>query len=78
MEQRANIKFCYKLGKTSTKTRELLVQVYGMEAVIRKCVYEWFKHFREEKETTKDEPSSGRPWTSRTPEMIPKVWQMLA
>ena len=29
MEQRANIKFCYKLGKSTTETREMLVQVHG-------------------------------------------------
>ena len=39
MEQCANIKFCYKLDKTATDTREMLVQVYGREAVRRKCVY---------------------------------------
>jgi len=36
MEQRVNIKFCYKLGKTVTETHEMLVQVYGMEAVEQK------------------------------------------
>ncbi|KAJ4438306.1 hypothetical protein ANN_14245 [Periplaneta americana] len=56
----------------------MLVQVYGREAVSRKCVYEWFKRFREGKETIEDEPRSGRPSTSRTPEMIEKVRQMLA
>ena len=50
MEQRANIKFCYKLGKTAMETSGVLVQVYGREAVSRKCVYEWFKCFREGKE----------------------------
>ncbi|KAJ4444890.1 hypothetical protein ANN_06688 [Periplaneta americana] len=78
MEQRVNIKFCYKLGKTATETHGMLVQVYGKEAVTRKCVYEWFKRFREGKETIEDEPRSGRPSTSRTPEMIEKVRQMLA
>ncbi|KAJ4440585.1 hypothetical protein ANN_08730 [Periplaneta americana] len=78
MEQRVNIKFCYKLGKTATETHGMLVQVYGREAVSRKCVYEWFKRFREGKETIEDEPRSGRPSTSRTPEMIEKVRQMLA
>ena len=43
----------------------------------RKCVYEWFKRFREGKETIEDEPRSGRS-SSRTPEMIEKVRQMLA
>ena len=72
MEQRADIKVCYKLGKTATETREILVQVYGREAVSIKCVYVWFKRFREGKETTEDEPRSGRPLTSRTPKMIEK------
>ena len=78
MEQRANIKVCYKLGNTGTETRGILVQVYGREAVSRKCVYEWFKRFREGKETIEDEPHSGRPSTSKTPEMIEKERQMLA
>ena len=55
-----------------------MVQVYGWEAVSSKCVYEWFKRFPEGKETTEDEPRSGRPSTSRTPEMIEKVGQVLA
>ena len=32
------------------------------------CVYDWFKCFRDGKETTEDEPRSGRPSTSRTRE----------
>ena len=56
----------------------MLVQVYGTEAVSRKCVYDWFKRFRDGKETTEDEPRSGRPSTSRTPDMIERVRQMLA
>ena len=56
----------------------MLVQVYGSEAVSRKCVFEWFKSFRIGKETTEDEPRSGRLSTSRTPKMIEKVRQMLA
>ena len=78
MEQRANIKFCYKLGKTDTEKHEMLVQVYGRETVSRKCVLEWLKSFREGKDTTENEPRSGGSSASRTPEMIEKVRQMLA
>lgn len=78
MEQCANIKFCYKLKKTATETHEMLVQAYGAEAVSRKCVYEWFRRFKEGKETVEDEPRSGRPSTSRTPNMIQEVREMLA
>ena len=56
----------------------MLVQVYGREALSRKCLYERFKRFREGKETTEDEPFSGRPSISTTPGMIEKVRQMLA
>ena len=49
-----------KLGKTATETHAMLVQVYRTDAVSRKCVYDWFKHFQEGKETVDDEPRSGR------------------
>ena len=57
---------------------EMLVQVCGMEAVSRKCVYDWFKRFCNGKETTEVEPRLGWPSTSRTPDMIERVRQMLA
>jgi plasmid maintenance system killer protein len=34
-EQRVNIKFCVKLGKTATKTLQLLRDAYGDEALPR-------------------------------------------
>jgi hypothetical protein len=55
MEQRVNIKFCYILGNTATETHEMLVQVYRTKAVGRKFVYDWFKRFRDGKETTEVE-----------------------
>ncbi|GBM04678.1 Putative uncharacterized protein FLJ37770 [Araneus ventricosus] len=78
MEQRVNIKFCFKLGKTATETHEMLVKVYGVDAVSKKCVFEWFKRFRDGKENVKDEPSSARPPTSTTPDNIERVRRMLA
>jgi hypothetical protein len=35
MEQRANIKFCLKTGKTATETFQLLKQAYGDNALSR-------------------------------------------
>ncbi|GBN64197.1 hypothetical protein AVEN_11778-1 [Araneus ventricosus] len=75
MEQRVNIKFCFKLGKKATETHEMLVKV---DAVSKKCVFEWFKCFRDGKEDVKDEPRSGRPPTSTTPDNIERVRRMLA
>jgi hypothetical protein len=39
IEQRTNMKFCFKLGKTAAETHEMLVRVYGDTAVSRKAVY---------------------------------------
>jgi hypothetical protein len=43
------------------ETHGTSVQVYGKKAVSRKCVYDWFKRFRDGKETTEDEPRWCRP-----------------
>ncbi|GBN49183.1 Putative uncharacterized protein FLJ37770 [Araneus ventricosus] len=75
MEQRANIKFCFKLGRTATETHEMLVKV---DAVSEKCVFEWFKRFRDGKEDVEDGPRSGRPPTSTTSDNIERVRRMLA
>ncbi|GBN03470.1 Putative uncharacterized protein FLJ37770 [Araneus ventricosus] len=74
MEQRVN-KFCFKLGRTATETHEMLVKV---DAVSIKCVFEWFKRFRDGKEDIKDEPRSGRPPTSTILDNIERVQRMLA
>jgi uncharacterized membrane protein len=64
VEQRVNIKFCDKLRKTAVETHEMLVLVYGAEAVSRKCVYDRFKRFRDGKETAEREPRAGRSVTA--------------
>ncbi|GBO46637.1 Putative uncharacterized protein FLJ37770, partial [Araneus ventricosus] len=78
MEQRVNIKFCFKLGKTAKETHEMLVKVYGVDAVSKKCIFEWFKRFRDGMEDVKDEPRSGRPPTSTTPDNIERERRVLA
>ena len=39
MDQRANIKFCFKLGKKFPVTYELLKKVYGDDCISRTQVY---------------------------------------
>ncbi|GBM79162.1 Putative uncharacterized protein FLJ37770 [Araneus ventricosus] len=77
MEQLVNIRFCFKLGKTATETHKILMKVYGVDAVSKKCVSEWFKRFRDGKEDVKDEPRSGRPPINTTPDNIERVRRML-
>ena len=47
LEQRMNIKFLVKLGKSGNEIREMLVQVYGNNAMKKTAVYKWVKRFSE-------------------------------
>ena len=76
-EQRTNIKFLVKLGKSGNEIREMLVQVYGDNAMKKTAVYMWVKRFSEGRESVTDEERSGRPATSRTEENIIKVRQIV-
>ena len=46
MEQKANIKFCFKLGNKFAETYELLKKVYGGDCMRRTQVYTWFTRFK--------------------------------
>jgi hypothetical protein len=63
-EQCINIKFCFKLGKTFTKTDEMMKNVYGGQWMSCTRCYEWFKRFKDGKQSTHDEPHLGRPSVS--------------
>ena len=77
IEQRINIKFCIKLGKTTTETLKMLRDVYGDSSMSRTRVFEWHKRFVEGRENVEDDPKSGRPCTSTTDTNIEKVWQLV-
>ena len=76
LEQRTNIKFLVKLGKSGNEIREMLVLVYGDSAMKKTAVYKRIKRFCEGRESVTDEERSGRPATSRTEENIAKVRQI--
>ncbi|PNF28416.1 hypothetical protein B7P43_G16337 [Cryptotermes secundus] len=59
-EQRANIKFLTKLGKSATETYNLLTEVYGDQCLSRTQVFEWFKKFMEGRKNVGNDPKSGR------------------
>jgi len=77
LEQRTNIIFIVKLGKSGNEIREMLVQVYGDNAMKKTAVYKWVKRFSEGRECVTDEEKSGRPATSRTEENIANVCQIV-
>ena len=45
-EQRANLKFLAKLGKTPSESFAMLQQVYEEETMSRTREYEWHKRFK--------------------------------
>ena len=77
IEQRINIKFCVKLGKTATETLKMLRDVYGYSSMSRTKVFEWHKRFEEGREDVELYLKSGRPCTSTTDTNIKKVQQLV-
>ncbi|KAJ8949767.1 hypothetical protein NQ318_018996 [Aromia moschata] len=65
IEQRFNLKFFVKLGKTFTGAYAMLKEVYGNECLSRTQFFELFKWFKEGHETTESDPRPGRPSTSK-------------
>ncbi|KAJ8938135.1 hypothetical protein NQ318_004705 [Aromia moschata] len=64
MEQRVNLKFLVKVGKTFT------------EAYAITHIFEWFKRFKD-RETTEDDPHPERPLTSKTDENIERIGKLI-
>jgi len=77
LEQHTNIKFRVKLGKSGNKIREMVVQVYGDNAMKKTVVCKWVKCFSEGRESVADEERSGWPATSRTEENIAKIHEIM-
>ena len=72
VEQRVNIKFLTKLGKSATETYNLLTEVYGDQCLSRTQVFEWFKKFKVGRDYVGDDPNSARPFTAKTQENVEK------
>jgi hypothetical protein len=47
VEERVTVKFLAKLGKFTTETYRLLMEVYGDECLSHTPVFKWFKGFKE-------------------------------
>ncbi|KAL4113550.1 hypothetical protein QTP88_017159 [Uroleucon formosanum] len=72
-EQRACIKFYFKIGKNATETFELIKLAFG-DLVLSRCVtFDWFKRFKEGRIFIEDDHRPGRPSTSKTNDTITLV-----
>lgn len=72
IEQRANIKFCFKLGKTLTETHQILIKVYGDDCLSRGRVHERYTRLKvkEGRESLEDDEHVGQPKSVITQENI--------
>ena len=73
MEQRANIKFCFRLGKTAAETVELMRQVYGNNCLPRAQIFRWYARFKSGAEMNEDEARPGYPFSVRNEGLVAKV-----
>ena len=73
MEQRASIKFCFKLVKKISETYELLKKVYGDDCMSRTQVCTWFTRFKNDLDDLNDDPRPGRPEASNRTELVERV-----
>jgi hypothetical protein len=62
-EQRACIKFCFKLNKTAAETHRMLEEAFGEQALSQARTFQWFKRFKDSRESVEDDKHSGRPST---------------
>jgi hypothetical protein len=73
LEQRINIKFCVKIGKSAVETLALFVVAYGEYAMKKLSVFELHRQFKEGREDVQDDPRSGQPKTQRTDANVDRV-----
>src|SRR5215475_4504968 len=72
-EQRCAIKFCVKLGKSTSVTYKKLQKAYGEHFLSRAQVFRWHKSFLEGREQVEDEPLAGRLSSSKTNYNVERV-----
>ena len=71
LEERYAIKFCFKLGKNATETYGMLhTAAFGPSCMNRASVFEWYKRFKEGRESVRDDERCGRSKEVNTPELI--------
>ena len=58
-EQRICIKFCCKLNKTAAETHQMLKEAFGEQALSQAKTFEWFKRFKDGRESVEDRTHSG-------------------
>ena len=70
LEERYAIKFCFKLGKNATEMYGMLQTVFWPSCMNRAWVFEWYKRFKEGRESVRDNERCGRSKEVNTPGLV--------
>ena len=73
LDQRICIKFCFRLGKTSSETIQMMQEAFGNECMIKKRIKEWYNRFKGSRTSIDSDSRSGRPSTTKTLDNIERV-----
>ena len=60
LEERYAIKICFKLGKNATETYGMLQTAFQPSCMNRASVFEWYKRFKEGRESGRDDEKCER------------------
>jgi hypothetical protein len=77
IEQCVCIKFCVKLGKSATKTLEMLCEALGEHSLSQTVVFEWDSRSKAGRVSVEDDKCSGRSSTSKTTENVEKIPELI-
>ena len=71
LEERYAIKICFKLGKNdATETYGMLQTAFGASYMKRASVFEWYKRFKDGRESVRDDERCWRSKEVNKPELI--------
>ena len=70
LEGQYAIKFCFKLGKDATEMYGMLQTAFRPSCMNRASVFEWYKRFKEGRESVRDNEWCGRSKEVNRPELI--------
>ena len=70
LKEQYAIKFCFKLGKNATETYAMLHTTFRLSCMNRASVFEWYKRFKEGRESVRDNERCGRSKEVNRPELI--------
>jgi hypothetical protein len=65
-EQRENVKFCQKFGKSASEMFQMIKQEHGEEVLGCCAVFKWHKRFAQGRDSLEDDEHTGRLRTVRT------------